>query len=892
MLIWAGADGDGLFSSSLFAFVFETRDWSAVAFSSTSFSPGPRHFHSSVLYRDKLYIFGGKSNGYLSDLWSFDFATKSWQELDGHHSKTANKPIARFGHTAVCYEDQMIVFGGYDQHGFCCEDVPLWDFNAASPDLAWKRIQTDNQSSLKLERYHHSAVQEGHSMYIFGGKNAATSSSSLCEPHLLELHIPTRQWSLVHTVGTPPSARFGHSATVVNGRMFIFGGCDGNSSYSDLYSYCFVARTWEFVQVSTCPAPRYFATMSPLGDDLGSICLMGGRDLSNFCMSDVHVFRPSAPIVVSDSPSPRHPSYSFSYSSSSNLPQSPTSSSLVPSPPSSSNSAPPSPASASSSPAAPFGPTQPSSTSSTSTTTSSSSSAGPNLSTSPPPQSSSFSKRRKDESRSSRKPRKKGQSSRQQLVVTLKCEYEGEIRVLPIQPDAITFAELLGLLSREYAQPILKVQYRDQDGDFITVRSQSDWEMLKQFLPSLVSKAANNTLKLYLSSSSAPPPSPLLTLRSPTQTQHSSPMPRLTTTTTSAPVVEDVVVQWKKGPLLGRGAFGEVYLALANTGEFLAVKQVRLPDNEDSGSDSSTQSRAVRSLRQEIQLMKDLDHPNIVRYLGTQHVDNTLNIFLEFVPGGSIATLLVKFQRFPEDVIRSFTKQILAGLTYLHEHHIIHRDIKGANLLVGVNGVIKVADFGASKKLVNLTGSFTASHAGDGVGFKQHTVAGSPYWMAPEVIQSVPYDQRADTWSLGAAVIEMFTGAPPFSEFEPVPAMFHIASGATPKVPPASSPVAQDFLAACFTRDPSTRPSASQLLATHPFVAETEIPRRIAASTAMAAASLAPSAPLIFQKDPATQPQAQPASPSEPIMFLSSQSFHSELLSYLQQHSSTSQSFL
>ncbi|MDP2439397.1 MAG: kelch repeat-containing protein, partial [archaeon] len=290
MVIWAGADGEGLFSSTLFVFSFSTRDWSALAFSASSVSPCPRHFHSYVLYGERLYIFGGKSNGYLSDLWVFDFCSRAWQELDGHHSKSPNKPIARFGHSAVCYGEQMIVFGGYDQHGFCCEDITTWNFSAAPGETSWGRIKTEHPGAIPggLERYHHSAVVSDHSMYIFGGRNSVQT----CEPDLVEFHIPTRQVNIVKTVGTAPGPRWGHSAAVSGGKMYVFGGCDGAVAFSDLYSYSFVARTWELIKVSTCPSLRYFSTLCALGDELGSLCVMGGKDSSNHCMSDIHIFRP------------------------------------------------------------------------------------------------------------------------------------------------------------------------------------------------------------------------------------------------------------------------------------------------------------------------------------------------------------------------------------------------------------------------------------------------------------------------------------------------------------------------------------------------------------------------------------------------------------------------
>lgn len=142
---------------------------------------------------------------------------------------------------------------------------------------------------------------------------------------------------------------------------------------------------------------------------------------------------------------------------------------------------------------------------------------------------------------------------------------------------------------------------------------------------------------------------------------------------------------------------------------------------------NSKLSEHIKSIEGEVSLLQHLDHPNIVRYLGTERTSEALNIFLEYVPGGSIASLLSKFESFQEPVVKVFTKHILTGLAYLHSHGIIHRDIKGANILVDKNGWVKLADFGASKKIEDLVTIES--------GFK--SVKGTPYWMAPEVITQV-----------------------------------------------------------------------------------------------------------------------------------------------------------
>ncbi|GFZ08831.1 NPK1-related protein kinase 2 [Actinidia rufa] len=188
-------------------------------------------------------------------------------------------------------------------------------------------------------------------------------------------------------------------------------------------------------------------------------------------------------------------------------------------------------------------------------------------------------------------------------------------------------------------------------------------------------------------------------------------------------------IRWRKGELIGCGAFGRVYMGMnLDSGELLAVKQVSIAVT--SASKDKTQ-----------------------RYLGTAREEESLNILLEFVPGGSISSLLGKFGSFPESVIRMYTKQLLLGLEYLHKNGIMHRDIKGANILVDNKGCIKLADFGASKKVVELV-TITGAKS----------MKGTPYWMAPEVILQTGHSFSADIWSVGCTVIEMATGKPPWSQ--------------------------------------------------------------------------------------------------------------------------------
>ncbi|OIT03817.1 PREDICTED: mitogen-activated protein kinase kinase kinase YODA-like isoform X2 [Nicotiana attenuata] len=258
--------------------------------------------------------------------------------------------------------------------------------------------------------------------------------------------------------------------------------------------------------------------------------------------------------------------------------------------------------------------------------------------------------------------------------------------------------------------------------------------------------------------------------------------------------------RWKKGKLLGRGTFGHVYVGFnSDSGEMCAMKEVTL------FSDDSKSKESAKQLAQEVALLSRLRHPNIVQYYGSEMVPDKLHIYLEYVSGGSIYKLLQEYGPFGETAIRSYTQQILSGLAYLHAKSTVHRDIKGANILVDPNGRIKLADFGMAK---HITGQSCP------LSFK-----GSPYWMAPEVIKnSSGCNLAVDIWSLGCTVLEMATSKPPWSQYEGVAAMFKIGnSKELPAIPEHLSDEGKDFVRKCLQREPRSRPTAAELLE-HPFV--------------------------------------------------------------------------
>lgn len=263
---------------------------------------------------------------------------------------------------------------------------------------------------------------------------------------------------------------------------------------------------------------------------------------------------------------------------------------------------------------------------------------------------------------------------------------------------------------------------------------------------------------------------------------------------------------WVRGELLGRGSLGSVWKATdKKTGQVMAVKEVIIDHLDDSDKDFS------QSLEVEIDLYKQLKHPNIVRYLGNDRVKDRFYIYLEYMQGGSVSQVLHREGPMPESLIACYAAQLLEGLNYLHtrEPLILHRDVKGGNILVGEKRSVKLSDFGCSKRSEETC---------------KHTLRGSIPWMAPEVMNERAYGRKADVWSLGCVFIEMITAKPPWGLMHnPLATMVRVAT--SEETPPVNVPISdafRDIITSCTRRDPEERLLASELL-DHPFLALAEI---------------------------------------------------------------------
>ena len=241
---------------------------------------------------------------------------------------------------------------------------------------------------------------------------------------------------------------------------------------------------------------------------------------------------------------------------------------------------------------------------------------------------------------------------------------------------------------------------------------------------------------------------------------------------------------------LGKGSYGSVYKArYKQGGQTLAIKKV--PVDTD-----------LQEIIKEISIMQQCDCPYIVRYFGSYFKVTDLWIVMEYCGAGSVSDIMrLRRKTLTEPEICAVLSCALRGLEYLHLRRKIHRDIKAGNILLNSRGQAKLADFGVAGQLTDTMA-------------KRNTVIGTPFWMAPEVIQEIGYDCSADIWSLGVTTIEMADGKPPYGDIHPMRALFMI-----PVKPPPSfrnpnrwSPEIIELVSRCLVKQPQERATAAELL--------------------------------------------------------------------------------
>jgi len=277
-------------------------------------------------------------------------------------------------------------------------------------------------------------------------------------------------------------------------------------------------------------------------------------------------------------------------------------------------------------------------------------------------------------------------------------------------------------------------------------------------------------------------------------------------------------IKFDRGKKIGEGSYGKVFVGRRiPDNSLIAIKEMELPfisrAELELKLDPCSEAH-FKEVQREVQILRKLDHPNIVKFLGADldSSSHVFRIFMEYVPGHSMSDHLKLFGKYSEESIKEISRQILHGLAYLHSQKVVHRDLKSGNILISDKGVPKLADFGSAKLSKS---SIDKSMAVSG------RYVGTPLFSPPELLIRSVYTHKSDIWSFGCVLIEMSCARLPWAECEfttPFAAMYHIAQvGNLPQLPMAISSLFRDFILCCLVRDPKARWSAEQLL-THEFL--------------------------------------------------------------------------
>jgi len=334
------------------------------------------------------------------------------------------------------------------------------------------------------------------------------------------------------------------------------------------------------------------------------------------------------------------------------------------------------------------------------------------------------------------------------------------------------------------------------------------------------------------------------------------------------PVLQAVPTKWTAGRVLGRGAFGECALAMDHeTGRLMAVKRIKLTGGAREVAES------VRALRQEVEVLRSVQHPHVVSAIGVsldagdavldagdsgmplggvqpERRPPVVSIWMDFMEGGSLASVLADFGALPEQTVALYVRQIVLGLEHLHACGIVHGDIKPANVLLDKHGVVRISDFGCAQFMASgqapshtdgalelqpyrapaapvsadpvvafdaliLSAGLGAARGGRlalGDAPEAQKLQGTPQYMAPELIRGARASAQSDMWALGLTVLEALSGKAGWDDMSNKQALlFKIGRGAAPAIPAHLSEQARDFVAACTRQAPEDRPAASEL---------------------------------------------------------------------------------